>query len=152
MLDQSGTNQAASWPQKRKSSQKRRKQWHPTPVLLPGESHGQSLWRATVHGITKSRTRLGNWTTTTTRHFHSPELCFLGIHIDMRVLSLMILSLIFFTHTQNLVHKALWINLNKPSFQTHMETCNNNFFTQTKNQNYTSDILGLHLVKLEVNH
>ena len=23
--------------------------WHPTPVLLPGESHGWGAWRATVH-------------------------------------------------------------------------------------------------------
>ena len=30
-----------------------RRQWHPTPVFLPGKSHG---WR--IHGVTKSRTRL----------------------------------------------------------------------------------------------
>ena len=31
-----------------------RRQWHPTPVLLPGESHGQrSLTGYTVHGIPK---------------------------------------------------------------------------------------------------
>ena len=33
-----------------------RRQWHPTPVLLPGKSHG---WRSLVgcsHGITKSLT------------------------------------------------------------------------------------------------
>ena len=42
-----------------------RRQWHPTPVLLPGESHG---WRSLVgcspwgrYGVAKSRTRL---------HFH----------------------------------------------------------------------------------
>ena len=35
-----------------------RRAWQPTPVFLPEESHGQrSLW-ATVHGVTKSRTRL----------------------------------------------------------------------------------------------
>ena len=25
--------------------------WQPTPVFLPGESHGQRPWWATVHGI-----------------------------------------------------------------------------------------------------
>ena len=31
-----------------------RRAWHPTPIFLPGESHGQrSLW-ATVHGATES--------------------------------------------------------------------------------------------------
>ena len=36
-----------------------RRKWHPTPVFLPGESRGQrSLGRATVHGVTKSWTRL----------------------------------------------------------------------------------------------
>ena len=32
--------------------------WQPSPVFLPGESHGHSpLWRATVHRITKSQTQ-----------------------------------------------------------------------------------------------
>ena len=38
-----------------------RRQWHPTPVLLPGKSHG---WRSLVgcsHGVAKSRTRLSNF-------------------------------------------------------------------------------------------
>ena len=49
----------------------RRRQWHPTPVLLPGKSHGQrSLWAA-VHGVAKSRTRLSNFTFTF--HFHALE-------------------------------------------------------------------------------
>ena len=36
--------------------------WLPTPVFLPGESHGQRwavhgvTWWATVHGVTKSQT------------------------------------------------------------------------------------------------
>ena len=30
----------------------------PTPVFLPGESHGPRSLAATVHGITKSQTRL----------------------------------------------------------------------------------------------
>ena len=34
--------------------------WQPTPVLLPGESPwtDDPGWRATVHGVTKSQTRL----------------------------------------------------------------------------------------------
>ena len=34
----------------------------PTPVFLPGESHGQRrAWWATVHGVSKSRTRLSGF-------------------------------------------------------------------------------------------
>ena len=33
-----------------------RRKWKPTPVFLPGKSHGQGAWRATVHGVTKSQT------------------------------------------------------------------------------------------------
>ena len=37
------------------------RKWLPTPVFLPGESHGQrSLW-ATVHGVAKSQMPLSNW-------------------------------------------------------------------------------------------
>ena len=48
-----------------------RRQWHPTPVLLPGESHGGRAWQATVHGVAKSRTRLSDFTFTF--HFHALE-------------------------------------------------------------------------------
>ena len=35
-----------------------RRKWQPTPVFLPGESHGQrSLVGSTVHGVAKSQTR-----------------------------------------------------------------------------------------------
>ena len=39
-----------------------RREWQPTPVFLPGESHGQRrvCW-ATVHGVTKSRTWLSDF-------------------------------------------------------------------------------------------
>ena len=48
-----------------------RRQWHPTPVLLPGKSHGRrSLW-ATIRGVAKSRTQLSNFTFTF--HFHALE-------------------------------------------------------------------------------
>ena len=35
-----------------------RRAWQPTPLFLPGESHGQRTSWATVHRITKSQTRL----------------------------------------------------------------------------------------------
>ena len=47
----------------------RRRQWHPTPVLLPGKSHG---WRqVVVHGVVKSQTQLSDFTFTF--HFHALE-------------------------------------------------------------------------------
>ena len=46
--------------------------WHPTPVLLPGKSHGQrSLPGSSVHGVAKSRTRLTDFTFTF--YFHALE-------------------------------------------------------------------------------
>ena len=46
-----------------------RRQWQPTPVLLPGKSHG---WRSlAVHGVARSRTRLRDFTFTF--HFHALE-------------------------------------------------------------------------------
>ena len=38
-----------------------RREWQPTPVLLPGESHGQRAWWATVHRVAKSQTRLSDF-------------------------------------------------------------------------------------------
>ena len=36
-----------------------RRKWLPTPIFLPGESHGQrGAWWATVHGVTKHQTWL----------------------------------------------------------------------------------------------
>ena len=49
----------------------RRRQWHPTPVLLPGKSHGRRAWWAAVHGVPKSRTRLSDFTFTF--YFHALE-------------------------------------------------------------------------------
>ena len=48
----------------------RRRQCHPTPVLLPGKSHG---WRSLVgcHGVAKSQTQLSDFTFTF--HFHALE-------------------------------------------------------------------------------
>ena len=45
------------------SSRGRRRQWHPTLVLLPGKSQ--------VHGVAESRTRLSDFTFTF--HFHALE-------------------------------------------------------------------------------
>ena len=39
----------------------------PTPVLLPGESHGQRSLEDAVPGVTESRTRLGNDATAAAR-------------------------------------------------------------------------------------
>ena len=43
-----------------------RRQWHPTPVLLPGKAHGQRslVGYTTVHGVAKSWTRLSSFTFT----------------------------------------------------------------------------------------
>ena len=48
-----------------------RRQWHPTPVLLPGKSHGQRSLVGCGHGVAKSRTQLSNFTFTF--HFHALE-------------------------------------------------------------------------------
>ena len=52
-----------------------RRQWHPTPELLPGKSHGrrslQSMGWAAAHGVKKSRTWLSDFTFTF--HFHALE-------------------------------------------------------------------------------
>ena len=38
----------------------RRRERLPTPVFLPGEFHVRGAWWATVHGVTKSWTRLSD--------------------------------------------------------------------------------------------
>ena len=47
----------------------RRRQWYPTPVLLPGKSHGRKS--LVGHGVTKSQTQLSDFTFTF--HFHALE-------------------------------------------------------------------------------
>ena len=54
-----------------------RRQWHPTPVLLPGKSHGRRSLVAAVHGVTKSQTRLRNFTFTHWRRKWQPTPVFL---------------------------------------------------------------------------
>ena len=42
-----------------------KRKWQPTPVLLPGKSHGRrSLVQATIHGVAKSRAPLSDFTFT----------------------------------------------------------------------------------------
>ena len=48
-----------------------RRQWQPTPVFLPGESQGRRSLVGSVRGVTKSRTRLSDFTFTF--HFHALE-------------------------------------------------------------------------------
>ena len=47
-----------------------RRQWRPTPVLLPGKSHGRRSLVGSAHGVTRSRTQLSDFTFT----FHFPAL------------------------------------------------------------------------------
>ena len=47
----------------------RRRQWHHTPALLPGKSHGQMSLVGCSPWVTKSRTWLSNFTFTF--HFHA---------------------------------------------------------------------------------
>ena len=49
----------------------RRRQWHPTPVLLPGESRGQRSLVGCSPWVAKSRIRLSDFTFTF--HFHALE-------------------------------------------------------------------------------
>ena len=37
-----------------------RRAWQPTPIFLPGESHGQRSLVGTIHGVTKNRTWLSD--------------------------------------------------------------------------------------------
>ena len=51
--------------------QKWRRQWHPTPVLLPENPMDGGAWWAAVHGVARSLTRLSEFTYTF--HFHALE-------------------------------------------------------------------------------
>ena len=62
-----------TWPINFISSPSGRRQWHPTPVLLPGKSHGHG-WRSLVGcspWVSSSQTRLSHFTFTF--HFHALE-------------------------------------------------------------------------------
>ena len=51
-----------------------RRQWHPTPVLLPWKSHGRRSLDAAVHGVAKSRARLSDFTFTFPFHALEKEM------------------------------------------------------------------------------
>ena len=53
-------------------------QWHPTPVLLPGNPMDGGAWWAPVHGVTKSRTPLSDFTFTHWRRQWQPTPVFLS--------------------------------------------------------------------------
>ena len=42
-----------------------RREWQPTLGFLPGKSCDRGAWLATVHGVTKSQTRLSDWALST---------------------------------------------------------------------------------------
>ena len=48
-----------------------RRQWHPTPVLMPGKSHGWRSLGGCSHGVAKSQTQLSDFPFTF--HFHALE-------------------------------------------------------------------------------
>ena len=48
-----------------------RRQWHPTPVLLPGNPMDGGAWKAAVHGVAEGWIQLSNFTFTF--HFHALE-------------------------------------------------------------------------------
>ena len=51
-----------------------RRQWHPTPVLLPGKSMDRGAWWAAVHGVAKSQTRLSDFIFTYLLHALEKEM------------------------------------------------------------------------------
>ena len=50
-----------------------RRNGQPSPVFLPGKSHGQRSWQATIHVITKSQTRLSMHAHTHTHNTYDPR-------------------------------------------------------------------------------
>jgi len=48
-----------------------RRQWHPTPVLLPENPKDRGAWEAAVHGVAEGWTQLSDFTFTF--HFHALE-------------------------------------------------------------------------------
>ena len=51
-----------------------KRKWQPTPVFLPGKSHGQrSLVGYSPWGCKRSLTQLSNWTTTISMHHLPPQ-------------------------------------------------------------------------------
>ena len=78
----------------RHSSQRR--QWHPTPVLLPGKSHGQRSLGAAVYGVTQSRTWLKQLSSSSSRHSSDSYCIFIFYLIKLLWLPEKYLSLSYF--------------------------------------------------------
>ena len=73
-----------------------RKKWQPTPVFLPGESHGQRSLAGTVHGVAKSLTWL-KWLSMHTHIHpgnHNHNLCHKHMHHFLKFLPTLLLLLL----------------------------------------------------------
>ena len=74
-----------------------RKEWQLTPVFLPGEFHGQSTKVGSVHGVTKSWTRLNNYHF----HFHFIYIYYIYIYIYIH------------THTHTYIHTYISVQFSR---------------------------------------
>ena len=57
----------------------------PSPVLLPGKSHGWGAWWAAVHGVAKGWTRLSDFTFTFRFHALEKEMATLSSVLALRI-------------------------------------------------------------------
>ena len=62
-----------------------RRQWHPTPVLLPGKSMDGGAWWAAVHGVAEGRTRLSDFPFTFHCHALEKEMATHSIVLAWRI-------------------------------------------------------------------
>ena len=66
-----------------------RRKWQPTPVFLPGKSHGSTDWWTTVHGVTKSWAWLKRLSMHTDEHGPLVTDCslsqFISLHLQLWV-------------------------------------------------------------------
>ena len=59
------------------------RKWQPTPVFLPGESHGQRSWQETVRGVAKSQTQLSGQAPKTSLSTYKMVVGYLNILIQV---------------------------------------------------------------------
>ena len=62
-----------------------RRAWQPTPVFLPGESHGQRRLQAIVHRVTKSQIQLKRLSTHTYIHTHTRARAHARVYIKVQL-------------------------------------------------------------------
>ena len=67
-----------------------RRKWQPTPVPLPGKSHGRRSLVATVHGVVKSQTRqwvsvLFHWSVYLSSHHYHTVLIIVALGIQLNL-------------------------------------------------------------------